>query len=278
MTASTIQLQESGTVRAAGADLYYELCGSGPVVVLHAAPMDAESFAPAAELLVRDHAVVTMDPRGINRSRVDDREVDVSPDDRADDVAAVLDHLGVRASVLFGSSGGAVSALAVAQRRPDLVDIVVAHEPPLAHLVDDTDRLRTETEEMVRTHVGGDRAEAWRLFMDSADIDLPDEVFDAVFGHELSGQQAADEEFSFAHMELPTTFWMPDLDVLRQGPVDLFVGIGEESAGELCDRTSRVLAAELGIEPVMFPGGHVGFTQDPKAFAERLVDVVRAEP
>jgi hypothetical protein len=30
------------------------------------------------------------------------------------------------------------------------------------------------------------------------------------------------------------------------------------------------LAAALGIEPTMFPGGHLGFAQDPAGFATRL--------
>ncbi len=54
------------------------------------------------------------------------------------------------------------------------------------------------------------------------------------------------------------------------------VGIGEASAGQICDRTSRALAAELGIEPTMFPGGHTGFAEDPSGFAGRLYSVLRA--
>ena len=45
------------------------------------------------------------------------------------------------------------------------------------------------------------------------------------------------------------------------------VGIGEESTGQLCDRTSPALAAALGIEPTMFPGDHIGFAEDPDRFA-----------
>ena len=48
------------------------------------------------------------------------------------------------------------------------------------------------------------------------------------------------------------------------------MGLGEDSAGELCDRTSRALAALLGTTPTMFPGGHVGFAMDPAAFEVRL--------
>ena len=56
--------------------------------------------------------------------------------------------------------------------------------------------------------------------------------------------------------------------------VNLVVGIGEDSANELCDRTSRALAAGLGAEPALFPGGHIGFAEDPAAFAARLRDVL----
>lgn len=271
---ATTDVHTSATLRVDDADLYYELRGHGPLVVLHAAPMDAASFAPAAALLARDRTVLSMDPRGIHRSRVDDRRADVDPDRRADDVAAVLDHLDLHASALFGSSGGAVSALALAQRRPDLVDTVVAHEPPLAQLVDDTEVLRADTERMVQAYLDGDRVRAWRMFMESADIDLPDEVFDHMFGGEPSEQEAADEWFSFANMEMATTFWTPDLPRLREGPVRIVVGIGQDSAGELCDRTSQALADELDLDPVMFPGGHVGFAQSPGDFADRLLDVL----
>jgi hypothetical protein len=48
------------------------------------------------------------------------------------------------------------------------------------------------------------------------------------------------------------------------------VGIGEESGGQLCERTSTALAAALGIEPTMFPGGHIGFAENPDGFATRL--------
>ena len=59
-----------------GAHLYHEVRGRGPLVVLVAAPMDARAFAPLADLLATDHTVLTTDPRGINRSPVDDPDRD----------------------------------------------------------------------------------------------------------------------------------------------------------------------------------------------------------
>ncbi|HEY6737780.1 MAG TPA: hypothetical protein VI076_02945 [Actinopolymorphaceae bacterium] len=92
-----------------------------------------------------------------------------------------------------------------------------------------------------------------RKFLEVADIHMPEEVFLAVFGGERSPQ---------------------DIAALRASTVRIVVGIGDDSAGELCDRTSRALAAELGTEPTMFPGGHVGFADDPDTFVVRPREVL----
>lgn len=266
----------TATLRVRGADLYYELRGNGPLVALHAAPMDADSFGPLAELLAVDHTVLTSDPRGINRSSVDHTDQDVTPEMRADDLAALLRHIEAGPATLFGSSGGAVSALALTQAHPELVHTVIAHEPPLAELVGDRDEIRRQTVDMVQTYLSGDRRGAWSKFMQTANIDLPAGLFEAMFGGPIEGQAAADEHFSFAHMDLATTFWKPDLPALRGTSVNLVIGIGEHSTNQLCDRTSRALAAETRIEPTMFPGGHIGFVEDPAAFGARLRDVLGA--
>ncbi|WP_224387173.1 hypothetical protein [Pseudonocardia sp. ICBG1293] len=52
------------------------------------------------------------------------------------------------------------------------------------------------------------------------------------------------------------------------------VGIGEASAGQLCDLTSRALADALGRAPEPFPGGHVGFVEEVPVFARRLREVL----
>ena len=74
------------TLRVPDALLHYEVRGQGPLVVLVGAPMDARSFAPLADRLAADHAVLTTDPRGINRSTVDDPDRDSTPEMRADDL------------------------------------------------------------------------------------------------------------------------------------------------------------------------------------------------
>ena len=59
---------------------------------------------------------------------------------RADDLARLLIHLDAGPAVVLGSSGGAVSALALVQAHPELVHTVIAHEPPLDELLDDREQ------------------------------------------------------------------------------------------------------------------------------------------
>jgi pimeloyl-ACP methyl ester carboxylesterase len=258
------------TLEVPGATLYYEVRGSGPVVLLVGAPMNADAFAPLAGLLAVDHTVLTTDPRGITRSTVDDRDADSTPEMRADDLAALLRHLDRGPAVALGSSGGAITVLALAQAHPGLVHTVVAHEPPLDQLLPDREELLAATDDMIASYLAGDVLGAWKQFMAIANIQMPDFVIEQMFLSDRSAQAVADEHLQFAHMLRPGVRWIPDLAALRGGPVRIVAGIGEQSAGQLCDRATRALAAGLGVEPAMFPGGHTGFAEDPAAFEPRL--------
>jgi len=264
----------TGTLEVPGARLHHEVRGAGPLVVLLGTPMGADAFAGLADLLADDHTVLTTDPRGIGRSPVDDREVSPTLSTRADDVARLIRHVdpdGARGPVtVLGSSGGAVTALALAQEHPDLVDTVVAHEPPLVELLPDRDERHAGAEVVVERWFAGDHVGSWRAFLANADIVMPEEVFAMVFGEEPDPQARADGDYQNGRLLRPTTHFVPDLDRLRAGRPRIVVGIGEDSAGELCDRASRALADGLGVAPVSFPGGHIGFAEDPEGFLPAL--------
>jgi pimeloyl-ACP methyl ester carboxylesterase len=260
----------AGTLQVPGARLYYEVRGEGPLVVLVGSPMDAKPFAPLADLLAADHTVLTTDPRGVERSPVDDPDQDSTPELRADDLARLIAHLDAGPAAAMGSSGGAVTVLALAQSHPELVHTVIAHEPPLIDLLDDRDERHARTEDVIATFRSGDRLGAHKKFLASAGLTLPDEVFEPMYGGESDARQLAQGRRFFMHELRPTTHWRPDIAALRAGTPRIVIGIGEASSGQLCDLTSTALAATLGLKPTMFPGGHVGFTEDPGTFATSL--------
>ena len=264
----------SGTLAVPGARLYYELRGSGPLVAIVGAPMHSAPFAPLADLLAADHRVLTMDPRGHFGSVPDDPDADADPRLRADDLAALIRHVDAGPATVLGSSGGAVTTLALLEAHQQLVRTAIVHEPPLAQLLEDREQQLAANEETIALYESGDTLGAVRRFMANAGLVMPEEVFLQVFGGEKSAEEVAGERFFYLHELRGTAGWVPDLDALRATAARLVIGIGEASAGQFCDRTSRALAAELKLEPIVFPGGHGGFMEDPAAFADRLREVI----
>ncbi|WP_405495065.1 alpha/beta fold hydrolase [Nocardia sp. NBC_00511] len=265
----------SGTVASPDGTLYYEIRGSGPLVALVGAPMDSGPFAPLADLLAPDFTVLTIDPRGHGHSPVTDPDKDSTPELRADDLALVLEHIGKGPAVVLGSSGGAITGLALALSRPDLVPTLIAHEPPLRELLVDRAEFEAQTDEVVAVYESGDTLGAIRKFFVMTGLFMPEEVLQQMFGGERDQAAIASDDFFYKHELRTTSGWQPSLDGLRATPTQIIIGIGDESADKFCDRTSRALGAELGIEPVLFPGGHGGFMEQPEAFAVRLREVLQ---
>lgn len=268
----------TGTLDVGDAAIHWEVRGNGPPLVLHAAPMSGAAFEPLAELLSDRFTVVTSDPRGIHRSTVVDREAVSTPTDRAGDLAALVDHLDLGPVVMFGSSGGAVSALALAERHPTLVDTVIAHEPPLIELVDDRDQLRVAEHQLVDIYRDEGREAYWRRFLEVAGIELPPGVFEMMFGTEPTDDELRDERFGVEQMLVATVTWQPDIASLTDSRIRIVPAVGEESTGQLCDRTTRALADELDVELFVMPGDHTGFAGDPKAFAPVLAAAATRTP
>jgi pimeloyl-ACP methyl ester carboxylesterase len=118
---------------------------------------------------------------------LDDPTQDSTPRLRADDLAALLDALGADSADVFGSSVGAVTGLALAERHPWRVRTLVAHEPPLLELLPDAAERRAETDDLVETFHRDGLEAAWAKFMGDAGFDP-----DAEDGPEPTEQLLAD--------------------------------------------------------------------------------------
>ncbi|MFG1708219.1 alpha/beta fold hydrolase [Nonomuraea sp. M3C6] len=262
------------TLAVPGARLRYEVRGTGPLLMLMGAPMAARFFEPLAGALAGEYTVVTHDPRGISDSVLDDPEQDSTPELRADDVAAILDALGAEAADVLGSSGGAVTGLALVARHPARVRTLVAHEPPSVELLPDAAEQRAAIDDIIETfHREGQEA-AFAKFMATAGFDQGDEGSPAGPPGEPSEQDLADNVRFFAHEMRGTTRYVPDVAALTAGPARVVVGIGADSRGLLTYRTSVTLADLLGAAPVEFPGDHGGFLGYPEEFGEVLKKVL----
>jgi pimeloyl-ACP methyl ester carboxylesterase len=265
-----------------GARLHYEIRsaadfaarrGEPPLLVI-GSPMASADFAPLADALAGDRTVVTYDPRGHANSTIEDPEQESTPEQRADDIVAILDDLGAGSADVFGSSGGAVTGLALVARHPGRVRTLVAHEPPLLELLPDALQQRANTEDIVETfHAAGPQA-AWYKFMVNAGFDVTMPAKMPAEQTEPTERDIREAARFFDHDLRATTRYLPDIDALKNCTSRVVIGIGVDSGRLLTDRTSRALAALLGSTPAEFPGDHGGFLGAPAEFAEALRKVL----
>jgi pimeloyl-ACP methyl ester carboxylesterase len=263
------------TIAVPGAHLHCEVRGAGPLLLVVGSPMGSEEFAPFADALATDHTVVTFDPRGHGRSTIDDPDDDATAEQRADDLVGILDALGAESADVFGSSGGAVTGLALVARHPARVRTLVAHEPPLLELLPDADAQRAGTDDIISTFHTDGMGAAWGKFMSNAGFDMTPPDDDApAYGEmpEPSEHDLREAARFFDHELRPTTRYLPDLDALKAAGV--VVGVGADSGHLLTYRTSAALAELLGVTPVEFPGDHTGFLDQPTEFADALRKVL----
>jgi pimeloyl-ACP methyl ester carboxylesterase len=108
-----------------GLHMYYSTTGSGrPLVLLHGGLGSGEMFGPVVSTLAEQHQVIAPDLQGHGRTADIDRPIDVSL--MADDIAALIDHLGLDKPDLVGYSLGGGVAMHVAFKYPEKIGRLVA--------------------------------------------------------------------------------------------------------------------------------------------------------
>ena len=103
---------------------YEDTGGAGrPVVLAHGILMDGEMFAPQLPLLSPDCRIITWDARG--HGETENTDDPFTYWDLADDLAGLLDHLGIRKAVIGGMSQGGFIALRFALQHPERVSALI---------------------------------------------------------------------------------------------------------------------------------------------------------
>jgi pimeloyl-ACP methyl ester carboxylesterase len=208
--------------RVNGIGFHVEESGSGePLVLVHGAFGSTVRWSLIVDDLAESFHVVNYDRRGHGNSS--GGVVPPTRVEQEDDLAGLIERLGLGPVHLVGSSFGGAMALSLAARRSDLVRTVAVHEPPLVgfaapdplidRVLDDVadvsamiDRgaLEAACREFVERIALG--AGAWEL--------LPTEVREAMVRH----------AYSWAGEMRDPDAWTADLDGIEQVPVLLTSG------------------------------------------------------
>lgn len=125
-------LQPSAVTLPDGAVLNYVRAGEGPVLIaIHGVMGDYRSWAPQWQAFTAFYDCIALSCRFNYPNNNSMEATDHSAIDNADDVAALMDALGIDSAIIVGSSYGGFAALALAVNHPARVRAVVGVEPPM---------------------------------------------------------------------------------------------------------------------------------------------------
>jgi pimeloyl-ACP methyl ester carboxylesterase len=105
--------------------MYYEIYGKGkPLVLIHGGGSTIQStFEKAIPLFAKNRKVIAVELQA--HGRTTDRNADLSFEQDADDVAALVKNLNIDKADFFGFSNGGTTTLQIAIRHPEIVDKII---------------------------------------------------------------------------------------------------------------------------------------------------------
>jgi len=245
--------------------LYYEERGAGsPLLFIPGGSVDASHYAAVAERLAEEFRTVTFDRRGNGRSPRPPGWYATCIAEQADDVAGLIEVLGLAPCAVWAGSLGGVILLELLTRRPGLVGTAIVHEPPLFGVLDDGERLAAgllgSAARAIRTNAVRDayRDHAHQSVGDAFD-DMATDARERMF---------ANAEVFFDHEVPALVRHRPE--ALRRIDIPLHVMADMNNAGAPPVRAARWLAETLGAELTELPGGHMPYATEPEKTAAAI--------
>jgi pimeloyl-ACP methyl ester carboxylesterase len=258
--------------KANEAELYYELRGDGPsLLLIMGATGDGGTFARFAELLADEFTVITYDRRGNGRSPRPRGWDATSPEEQAADAAALLEGLGVAPAATFGTSSAGIFALAMLIRHPESVRGAVLHEPALFSLFDDPKEARDTLTALIQEGMesGGPPA-AFERFIRFVAGDANWELLDPSVQQRMLA--SADTYFGIESGAFDS--YLPDDETLAAIPTPVQVLVSAESPPYFGQAAGR-LAERLGVEVTRTPGTHFPYLDHPDELAAAVKPFLR---
>jgi pimeloyl-ACP methyl ester carboxylesterase len=253
---------QSGMLDVDGAQLYYEMRGQGPALLLiPGAGGDAGYFSGLAEELSDAFTVINYDRRGNSRS-TGRGEAPMKMADQSNDAKALIEGLAGGKALVFGNSGGAIVGLDLAARHPDVVTGLIAHEPPVVGVLPADDpwygffgRIAARYAEAGAEVGGGEFVATMR---GEGSYAWPEDLQNRFLGN-------IDYLFTWEWDEWAR--FLPDVKALAQAEFPIVLGAGSADRGLYYARPSVEIASQIGASWVEFPGIHLEFLPRPELFA-----------
>ena len=257
-----------------GASLYYETVGKGPLLLcISGANGSAEAWRRMADELKDSFTIAMYDRRGFSRSYLSgaqDYAHRIETD--ADDARLLIQHLSKEPATVIGNSSGAIVALELVCRHPDVVRTLVPHEPPAIKFLPDHDELWATQNDIYQTYRDSGVAPAMEKFATMTKLGVEREGLMKGFDARAGPFVAANVQYWFEREVLQYPFRELDLHVLQERKPLLLLANGISSNHEALQyRANIALGGKIGLEVTDLPGFHMGFASHPKEFAQELL-------
>jgi pimeloyl-ACP methyl ester carboxylesterase len=264
-----------GMVKVNGAELYYEVRGSGPpLLMIHGTGADSGCYDQLAKRLATDFRILTYDRRGWSRSPRPSGWMKTSIDEQADDAAWLLRATGNAPAIVFGSSSGGLIALDIALRHPDVVAGEVLHEPSVFTCLSQefVKEQFAELNPVIEQELarGGPRAALDMLTQAWAGKDGIDALDPALLERWLSN---ADLMFGYEFPDMLLGF-QPEPAAIAALKMTVKVMRASESM-PINAAAAEWLASQLKTELVIAPGAHAAYCTRAEDFAAALYPVLK---
>lgn len=273
---SDVLLTHAGRRLVNGVDLYAEVRGSGPVVLLvGAADEDAELFRPIAERL-SGRTVVTYDRRGTLRSGRNGWPGGGSRI-HADDAAGLIRELGFVEATVFGGSAGGIVGLQAALRHPDVFHRALIFEPGLFSVVPGGPEIYRHSAATIEAHLAthpedwlGARAALGREIATLFGLGVQD-FFQPPEGKEWYAQRTDANAEALIRGDIELTGETIDEAVLAASPISIRFSYGTRSL-PIFEHITKRLSATRGQTPDRLVGVSHGAYYHPDEIASYLLE------
>ncbi|KAG2209991.1 hypothetical protein INT47_003427 [Mucor saturninus] len=257
-----------------GANLCYEIEGSGPYIVFVAGGNGGHLlFKHIRDILVKYFTVVLYDRRGYFRSKLTGpQDYSKNVDTNVEDLYILMRKITVDKFIFFGVSGSAAIGLKYLTAHPETISKMFIHEPLL----------------YLENFPGINEARgfhyyAYRIFhiegqnacMNLAGNFYFNELDRQIFLGNQKKKKINNWSYWFEHEFCEDLFTKMNLDLIKVYSDKLIFLHGVESRDSFIHEPGAFIADTLGKVTLPFPGGHTGFYTRPEEFSADFLEICR---
>jgi pimeloyl-ACP methyl ester carboxylesterase len=264
------QPEEMGFAPVTGTQLAYEVRGQGfPLILIHGGLLDRRMWDEQVPVFAASFRVVRYDVRGFGQSQMPK----VAYSD-AQDLAELLDFLGIQKACVLGLSWGSGIALDFTLHYPDMVETLLLAAPTVSGYKMTSAEMRQRWQALVRAVEVHDRARLFDLWANDPMMPQEEEYPEAHQRYrELLG------EYSFVHSFSPglqQPLGPSAIERLAEVQVPTLIIVGDRDSEEVLTQTELLAAGIATSRKVVVPGArHMLNMEQPLEFNRIVLEFLR---